>query len=77
MLSCNILVTNLFNVEETTLGTDIRVLKIIHTIHNGSANSTCNTIVVSLAHTTNGSDISLDKVVLSQIYRFPTNISNG
>lgn len=62
-----ILITNFLNLEETTASSNIRLCDIIDTVDNSGASRTSDTIVVSLSDTTKSSNVTLEKVVLSEI----------
>jgi hypothetical protein len=62
-----LLVSNLSHFKETTSSTNIRLLDLISTGNNGGSHSSGNTVVIGLSETAEGSDASLQKVVLGQV----------
>ena len=61
------LVTDLFNVEETAVVSDVALANILDTVDDGGADSKCDTVVVRLAHATDRGNIVLDKDMLREI----------
>jgi len=66
---CEVLVTNLLNLEQTAAGTDVGLLDIVDAVDDGGTGGTSNTVVIRLAHTAKGGDVGLNQVVLCEIYK--------
>lgn len=64
-----VLVTDLFNLEEAALGAHIGLLQILNTINNGGACGSRYPVVVCLAHTPEGGNVGFHEVVLCQVYK--------
>mmetsp|Transcript_41206 Transcript_41206/g.36542 ORF Transcript_41206/g.36542 Transcript_41206/m.36542 type:complete len:366 (+) Transcript_41206:689-1786(+) len=62
-----VVITNLSDVEETTLGTNIRFLDFFRSVDDLSTSDSGNSVVISLSDTTNAGDVLLKEVMLSQI----------
>lgn len=62
-----VLVTKLGNLEQTALRTDVGRLCGEDGVDDGGTGGSCDTVVVCLADTANGCDISLDKEVLGEV----------
>lgn len=64
---CEVLITNLLNLEQSAPGTNIGLLDVIDTVDDGSTACTCNTVVIGLSHTAEGCDVGLHQEVLCKI----------
>ena len=63
-----VLVAELFNVEQTTLGTDVGISQILDSVDNGSADRSSDTVVVGFSDSSDSGDVGLEQVVLGEIY---------
>lgn len=63
-----VLVANLGNLEETTLGTNIGLGQRLDRVDDGGTCSASNAVIISLADTTQSGDVVLDKVMLGEVY---------
>eukprot|EP00128_Syssomonas_multiformis_P003160 Colp12_sorted_trinity150504_noHs@31453 len=62
-----VVVANLLDFEETSTGTDIRLLELLSAVDNSGTACTGNAVVISLANAAKSSNIVLDEVVLGKI----------
>lgn len=62
-----IFVTNLLDLEQATLSTDVGFLEVVHTVHNCCASGSGNTVVVGLSHTAEGCDVGPGEEVLGEV----------
>lgn len=62
------LVSQLLDVEHSTLGTDITVPQILDSVDDGRTDSSCYSVVVRLSHSSDSSDVGFQQVVLRQVY---------
>lgn len=63
-----VLVADLLDFKQSALGTNIRLLEILHTVHDRCAGGAGNSVVVRLSHAANSRDVVLDQEVLSEIW---------
>lgn len=65
----NLLVAQLFDMEQTTFSADIGFPKIVNPVDNGGAYGSCYTVVVGLSDSSDSCDwrVGLQEVVLGQI----------
>ena len=64
---CEVLITNLLNLEQSAPGTNIRLLDVIDTVDDSSTACTGDTVVIRLSHTAEGCDVGLHQEVLCKI----------
>ena len=62
------LVSNLLNLEQTTLGSNVGHGEVANTVDDGGSRRTRNTVVVRFPDAAEGSDIGLHEVVLGQVW---------
>ena len=63
------LVSELVDVEESTLGSDVRLAKVVDTVDDRGATGAGNAVVVRLANAADGGDgrVRLEEVVLCEV----------
>ena len=65
---CEVIVTNLLNLESTALSSNIRFLKLLRSVDNGSSSNTGDSVVVGLPQTSEDSAVAfLQQEVLGNI----------
>lgn len=66
-----LLVAELVNVEETALGADVRLAKVVDAVHDRGTACASDTVVVRLANAADGGDgrVCLEEVVLSEVWK--------
>lgn len=62
-----VFVTDLLDLEQATLGTDVGLLEVVDAVHNCRASGSGNTVVVSLSHTAEGCDVGPGEEVLGEV----------
>ena len=63
----NSLVSELLDVEKTTLSSDVDVSKVLDSVDDGGSNGSSYTVVVRLPDSSNGGDVGFEEVVLSEV----------
>jgi len=63
----NSLVSELLDVEKTTLSSNVDVSKVLDSVDDGSSDGSSYTVVVRLSDSSDGGDVGFEEVVLSEI----------
>jgi hypothetical protein len=61
------LITNLFDIEQPTVGPNVRLSDVLDTIDDRRTDSECNTVVISLPDTSNARNFGPFEEVLGQV----------
>lgn len=62
-----VLVANLLDLEKSALSSNVGLLEVVDTVHDGRTRGSGDTVVVRLSHTAEGCDVGLHQVVLGKV----------